>query len=438
MWLKWLVRTLLAVVIILAAGVLGLLALAWWPEIAPAEGSRSTFDTALIRKGAELAAIGNCSVCHTKPDGEPYAGGRPIETPFGNVFATNITPDPDTGIGRWSEAAFKRAMRDGVARDGRHLYPAFPYDHMTKVWDDDIKAVYAFIMTRQAVRAETPPNDLLFPLNHRILVAAWKLLFLDRGLFGPDRSKSEAWNRGAYLVEGLAHCGACHTPRNAFGAEERNRPYAGGWSNGWSAPALNAQSPAAVPWTPERLYSYLRQRREALQGAAAGPMAPVVHNLARVSDDDVRRATYVADVAGTPTRERQEQAEKIATRVKRAREAAGEATRAGAQDAGSAIYAGACAQCHGEAGRAPLSPPSTCAQHPVRAPEPANVVRIVLDGIAPPAGETGPIMPRFGAALTDQQVVALVRYVRANFSDRPAWPGLEEAVLRARTAGKGS
>jgi mono/diheme cytochrome c family protein len=237
-------------------------------------------DQTLIAVGAQLAAIGNCNICHTREDGLPFAGGRPIVTPFGRVFSTNITPDPHTGIGGWSEVAFVRAMREGVSRDGRHLYPAFPYDHMTKMRELDIRAVYAFIMTRKPVRALTPPNALAFPFNIRLLVAGWKLLFLDRTVLETDQRQTAEWNEGAYLVEGLGHCGACHTPRNLLGAEKKNQAYTGGESDGWTAPALNGASPAAVPWDVERLFVYLRHGRENFHGAVAGPMAPVVSNLA--------------------------------------------------------------------------------------------------------------------------------------------------------------
>jgi mono/diheme cytochrome c family protein len=397
------------------------------------ESSRKTdFDSGLVNKGAQLAALGNCNICHTKADGAPYAGGRPISTPFGHVFSTNITPEPETGIGGWSEAAFTRAMREGVSRDGRHLYPAFPYDHMTKMRQDDIRAVYAFIMTRQPVRANALPNDLPFPLNIRALVAGWKLIFLDRAEVQPDPSKTAQRNRGAYLVEGLGHCGACHTPRNLLGAEKRGQAYAGGETEGWIAPALNADSPAAVPWTADQLHAYFRHGFESLHGVAAGPMAPVIKNLAAVPDEDVRAiAAYVAEVAGAPTRERQTAADKAIARVKHA--PAETAESPASPSGGVAIYAGACAQCHGEASRLPALPALNLAlTSALRTPGPENVVRIVRDGIHPLDGGTGPIMPGFRDAFTDIQLISLVEYLRANFTDEPAWNGIADAVRKAK------
>jgi len=350
----WLIRSVVALAIGLLGGSVLFAVVALRPVIPPELSQQLAPDRTLIAKGAQLAAIGNCNVCHTRLDGPPFAGGRSIATPFGRVYATNITPDPDTGIGGWSEAAFERAMREGVSRDGHHLYPAFPYDHMA---------------------------------------------------------------------------GACHTPRNALGAERREQAYAGGEADGWIAPALNAASPAAVPWDTERLYTYLRHGEESLHGSAAGPMAPVVSNLAGVPDADVRAiATYVAAVAGAPTRERQTDAEKVMARAKSPPAAA-----AGSPgSAGAAIYAGTCAQCHGEAGRAPANAALNLSlSSALRVPRPDNVLRIVRGGIRPDGDGRGPFMPGFAGVLTEAQTVALLGYLRSHFTDKPAWAGVEEAVRRA-------
>jgi mono/diheme cytochrome c family protein len=223
----------------------------------------------------------------------------PLKTPFGTVYGTNITPDPETGIGSWSEEAFARAMGEGVDREGHHLYPGFPYDHFTRVTADDNRALYAYLMTREPVRAEAPVNDLPWPLQFRPLLAGWKLLFLDKGEFQPDPARSPKWNRGAYLAEGVAHCGACHTPRNALGARETSAKFTGGESEGWHAPALNEASTAPVPWDQQSLYAYLRTGVSENHALAAGPMAPVIRNLHSVPDDDIRAlVTYIADGMG--------------------------------------------------------------------------------------------------------------------------------------------
>src|ERR1700760_1776841 len=232
-------------------------AVAWRPAIAAIDPpAPQSFDPALVKHGRELATLGNCSDCHTLRGGKDFAGGFSGPTPFGTIYSSNITPDPETGIGRWPEAAFRRAMRSGVNRDGQHLYPTFPYDHFTNVSDEDDAALYAFLMTRTAVHAPARENQLPFPLDQRVVVAGWKLLFLRRGSYQPDPSQSAEWNRGAYLVEGLAHCGACHTPRNGLGAERPNAAFAGGDVDNWQAFAINAKSPAPIPWTTDALYSY--------------------------------------------------------------------------------------------------------------------------------------------------------------------------------------
>jgi len=293
-------RALLAVLSVVLLGAVGFIVFSRQPTLpAIPPASAADFDQALVSQGAELALLGNCNVCHTKLDGAPYAGGRPLKTPFGTIYATNITPDTDTGIGSWSETAFLRAMREGVRRDGAHLYPAFPYDHFTKASAGDLRALYAFLMTREPVRAQTPNNELPFPWSERALLAGWKLLYFKAGELKPDPTLSAELNRGAYLVEGLAHCGACHTPRNRFGAEANDRYLGGGEIDGWHAPALNSASPAPVPWTNEQLFNYLRHGFVPPHGVAAGPMQPVTDNLGAVADEDVKAiATYIGAMLG--------------------------------------------------------------------------------------------------------------------------------------------
>jgi mono/diheme cytochrome c family protein len=183
-------RILLAISALIAVGILAFAGWAWRFAIPPIQPpTASGFDRALVAKGAEFVAVGNCALCHTNSGGRPFTGGLPIPTPFGAIYSTNITPDSQSGIGEWSEAAFRRAMREGVARDGHYLYPAFPYNHFTKLTETDLDAIYAFLMTREPLRAENPLNKLPFPLNLRPIVAGWQLLFLERGTFQPDLSK---------------------------------------------------------------------------------------------------------------------------------------------------------------------------------------------------------------------------------------------------------
>lgn len=433
-----------AVAIIFAAGlVLGATFLVTRPEIPPITPKRLPVpDAALLHRGAELAALGDCITCHTAPSGKTFAGGRAIQTPFGIIHSTNITPDEDTGIGRWSEAAFDRAMREGVDRHGRHLYPAFPYDHFTLVSDDDNHALYAYLMTRTAVRAPPRPNELPFPLSWRPMLAGWKLLFLRNGPFVPDPGRDAVHNRGAYLVEGIGHCGACHTPRNALGAERSKQAFGGGDAEGWRAFNLDGASPSPVPWSEDSLYAYLRQGWHGLHGVARGPMAPVTDSLASVSDADVRAiASYVAEQIGRPSPGRRQQGDALAAK------AAGQASAPGArpQSAGSqtfappvsdrpgaSIYAGACASCH-DAGRpVPYGGLNLALSTAVSADSSRNFVNIVLGGIAPADGKRGPIMPPFAASLSDRQLIALSDEVRRRFGDKPAWLDTAGEISRAR------
>lgn len=424
----------------LLLGTTTLIVMAWYPAIPAGDPpAKSSFDQALIVKGAQLALIGNCNVCHTQPGGAPYAGGRPMATPFGTIYATNITPDPDTGIGRWSEAAFLRSMHEGVRRDGAHLYPAFPYDHFTKVSDDDGRSIYAFLMTREPVRAEAPANELPFPMNIRVLIAGWKLLFFDRGRFQPDAAKSAEHNRGAYLTEGLAHCGACHTPRNALGAEQRDQYLAGGESEGWHAPALNAASPSPTPWTREQLFTYLRRGFVERHGVAAGPMLPVVDNLGGVPEQDVKAiAAYVGTTLEPATAERRTKAEALLARIERESTPAVQSgntsgTAGSARADGAAIYAGACVLCHEPTGqRFSAHGIHLALSKVVRMPDARNLIHVILDGIEAPAGAPAAAMPGFAGALTDQQVATLVRYLRRTFSNQPEWSDVENQIRKTR------
>jgi nicotinate dehydrogenase subunit B len=430
------------------AGVLGIAGMAasivpWRAPMAPvAPPGPGYFSAAAIERGRLVAAAGDCGVCHTAPQGAPYAGGLGLETPFGTVVSTNITPDAASGIGTWSYAAFERAMRSGIHRDGSHLYPAFPYTAFAKVSDGDLLALYAYLMSQPAVRLTPPPTRLAFPLNWRPLVAAWNLLFHRTGVFTPDPARSPAWNRGAYLVDGLGHCGACHSPRNALGAERHGRAYlAGGLAEGWEAPALTARSKAPKGWTREDFYDYLRTGYSASHGAAAGPMAAVVSEMRALPDDDVRAiATYLAAIdrgpaaaarsTGAPPESSDLQATAESLHPLR--------LAAAAAPLGARIYSGACAVCH----EPDVGPPtfgvkiSLAPTTTLHAASPNNLIRVLLDGVSnPPTAEIG-YMPSFHDTLDDAQLAELTAYLRARFAPgEPPWQRVVEtaAALRSRS-----
>jgi mono/diheme cytochrome c family protein len=407
----------------LAAAALGLAACAG--AGLPPPGPQS-FARAEVAKGEALARLGDCQGCHTADGGQAYAGGRPLGTPFGTIFTTNITPDPRTGLGRYSREAFVRAMHKGVRADGAELYPAFPYDHFAYADEGDLDALYAFLMTRRAKDQPPTPNRLIPPTNFRPLIGAWKALFFHPGRFAPTPDKTAEFNRGAYLVQSLGHCGACHTPHNWLGAEKTELPLDGGYQEGWYAPPLNRLSPASVAWTPERMYRYLRTGIDTDHAAAAGPMGSVVRELARAPEADVRAlSVYLASVmqpspAGqgrVPPADRAEAA-------------------AAAHPQGAALYAGACAACH-DAGSAMMRegrPPLQFGT-PLHEADPRDTIQIVLKGLNPPVARNGPYMPAFGGAFTDAQLAEIMAYVRARYSDQPPWPKLAAAVAKARNQG---
>jgi mono/diheme cytochrome c family protein len=406
---------LLAFAFVALLATVSLLVVAAQPAVPAVTPPRPIVDAALVARGASVAALGDCIECHTAPDGKPYAGGRALQTPFGTIYGTNITPDPATGIGRWSQEAFVRAMREGIDREGRHLYPAFPYNHFRRASDADLQALYAFLMTRDPVEATVPSNRLTFPFNLRPLLAGWKALYLARGA-APRMGGNGDAGRGAALVEGLGHCGACHTPRNALGGEEDARALAGGEVEGWYAPALTSASPAPVRWTAAELYVYLRGGVPAQHGVAVGPMEPVARNLAEAPEADVRAiAAYLATLTG---------AAPPASGSDAVRAPAVEATppAAAGDGAAAAFYAGACALCHDHgrqgafSGALPLSQSTA-----VGAPTPRNFVQIVLRGLAPREGERGAAMPGYAGTLTQAQLVDLANYVRVRFGQRAPW-----------------
>jgi mono/diheme cytochrome c family protein len=420
--------------VIVVAGFIVFAALTWRAEIEPVEVAADSFDPALVEQGAQLASVGNCIACHTVPGDKAFAGGLALSTLFGTIHSTNITPDKDTGIGTWSEAAFQRAMREGVDREGRHLYPAFPYDHFIHVTNEDMGALYAYVMTREPVSMEAPANDLVFPLGYRPLLAGWKLLFLGKSPLQTDPERDEVWNRGAYLAEGLGHCGACHTPRNFLGAEDKARHFAGGGAEGWVAYAINENAHAPIPWDKEALAFYLRHGWHELHGVSRGPMAEVTGNLAGLPDADIQAiATYVVSLMGEPDAAQQVAADRLRQEIAAGAGNGKAVPDAGDDTPGAAVYASACATCH-ESGRPPpFGGLDFRLSTAVNAPNPQNIINVTLFGLPPADGEASAVMPGFANILSDRQVAELLAYMRDRFSDAPAWEGVAEMTRKTRS-----
>lgn len=396
------------------------------PGAAPADGT-----PAQIARGAYLARAGNCAACHTARGGPPYAGGRGIATPFGTVYASNLTPDPATGLGRWSADQFWRALHHGRSADGRLLYPAFPYPDYTRVTREDSDALYAFLRSLPPVVQANRAHALEFPYGTQAALAVWRALFFRAGVFEPDPARSPAWNRGAYLVRGLGHCGACHGGRNVLGATpDGGQSLAGGVipMRQWYAPALTSPAQAGVADWPEDEVVALLRDGVAPRGSVLGPMAEVVLGSTQHLDDADLRA--------------------IAAFLKSLPQAA--APRAAPRPAdpqvlalGESTYADHCAGCHGaqgEGGRRAdgrLLYPALQGSRLVAMDPPINLVRVIVHGGYLPATRGNPRpfgMPPFGLLLDDTRIAALATWLRQREGAAPVAPQ-EVARLRGAAAG---
>ena len=410
----WMVFLALAI-----GGIAGFLIATSPRPIPPTEFAQIASDPRLISRGASLAAIGNCDSCHTATGDARLAGGRAILTPFGAIYSTNITPDRDTGLGSWSEAAFQRAMRDGISRDGHYLYPAFPYDHFRIVTTEDIQALFAYLESRPPVKAAAHENAVWFPLKIRRLVGIWNWLFLKKATRHGDPNQSPEWNRGAYLVEGLGHCGACHTPRNILGAERSGHALAGGRAEGWDAYALNGTSPAPIAWDVDSLATFLKAGSHRQHGNARGPMLPVTVDLGRVADADVHAiATYISwsMQVGRKT---------FATLVK---------PEIDDSSAGADIFVASCAACHSNGDAPPFGGLDLTLSTAVNAPEPRNIALVTLAGLPAADGRAAGMMPGFDGAISNQDLVALLSFMRRRFTAQPPWRNPQRAIKTAQDA----
>ncbi|TWF52395.1 molybdopterin cofactor-binding domain-containing protein [Neorhizobium alkalisoli] len=396
------------------------------------------FSAATIEKGRLVAAAAGCNVCHVGADGTAFSGGHGFETPFGRVYSTNISPDLVHGIGNWSYPAFERAMRQGVARDGRHLYPVHPYTSFAGADEADLQALYAYLMSQAPSVAVPPENTLKAPFNIRGLLAGWNVLYLDPQPFKVDETKTASWNRGAYLVETLGHCSACHTDRNMLGAEKQGSAHlAGGYADGWVAPAINGAGASPVGWTRAALFDYLRTGHSADHGSAGGPMAGVVKSLSALPDEDIAAMSeYLASRGDAVSGEE-------AAKQREAKLVAADAAKGRALEispAGARIFEGACVSCHESA--SPLA--GLALNTNVSSGRPDNVINAILGGMHAPAVLTAQAsaadleimsMPGFAESLSDRQIADLAAYVRARFApDEAPWEGMKEAVSKARAA----
>ncbi|MFJ2990211.1 c-type cytochrome [Collimonas sp. NPDC087041] len=390
---------------------------AWQPAIPAINGDGEIRpDPQRISQGQRVVALGDCMICHTSKSGQPYAGGLPLRTPFGTIYTSNITPDPDTGIGHWSLTAFRRAIRHGVSRDGHLLYPAFPYIHYTQMSDTDIEAAYHYLMSRTPVSYIPPDNELLLPLRFRPMLAFWNLLYLRPGE-RPITSADQQTERGRYLVNSLGHCASCHSALNFIGGEAK--PALGGGSvDGWAAPALTALAQGSTPWTQQQLETYLRTGISVQHGAAKGPMRPVTDRLAEASDADVAAiAKYVMSIQLTAAS---------------APPPAASSQQLAPQ--GAMLFSAACASCHSASAPMHMSAqrPSLALSRSVSGDTPVNLIQTILGGVPWAIPHSAIYMPPFADVLTDEQIASIAQYVRVDIGKQPPWQNLPQQITRAR------
>jgi mono/diheme cytochrome c family protein len=372
-----------------------------------------------IERGRYLTILGDCAACHTKPGSErDFAGGRPIETPFGKIVAANITPDRETGIGAWTDDEFVNALTQGTGRDGAHLYPAMPYTYLTRVTREDALAIRAYLDTVLAVPNAVISNQLPFPFNQRISMVAWNALFFTPGTFRSVDGKSAEWNRGAYLAEGLMHCGMCHTPKNVLGGDKTAQRLQGYALQGWFAPDITTDNRRGIgSWSAEDIVGYLKTGHNRT-AAASGPMGEEVSlSSSRLTDADLHAiAVYLKD---QPNRDHADEAPVAADE--------------GVMKVGAAIYADECSACHTPKGTgiAELFPALAGAPL-VQSTDPTSLIRVVLRGarsVATDEAPTGPAMPSFAWLLNDDQVASVTTYIRN------AWGNASPAVTASQVAG---
>lgn len=403
------------------------------PASAPVADTGTGTDADLVARGAYLALAGNCAGCHTARGGEPYAGGRPIATPFGTIHATNLTPDVATGLGAWTDDDFRRAMHEGRSRDRRALYPAFPYTDYTRVTRADTDALWAYLRTLAPVNAPARPHALRFPWSLPLLLEGWRLLYFRPAEFAPDPARDATWNRGAYLVNGLGHCGACHTARDALGGPA-GEALAGGTlaALGWHAPSLRSDAEGGVGgWPLAETADWLASGIGA-RGIATGPMAEVVERSLQhlTPEDRLAMAVYLRSIAAHDGAGRADRAGSAAART-----TAAASRTPGASDDGERLYRRHCEDCHGAAGEgAPPHYPALADNRVLAMASPVNAIRAVLHGGFAPATRANPRpygMPPFGPELDDRQAAALVTWLRERWGGG-APPVLPRDVNRLR------
>ena len=369
-----------------------------------------------VERGEYLARAGDCVSCHTADGGAPFAGGLRLDTPFGYMLAPNITPDPDTGIGRWSTDEFHRALHVGVNKHGQDMYPTMPYDFYTKVTREDVDALYAYLRTVKPVRNVVDINHLYFPFDQRYTMGVWRELYFSEGSYRQDPAKSASWNRGGYLVEGLGHCSDCHSPRNLLGGIEKSKDFTGAVIDGWFALDLTSDIATGLgSWSVAEIATYFKTGVFRDRTTTLGPMAEVIRNsLSHLTDADrLAMAEYLKSLP-PDSRLRTGRVRPDPTKVR-----------------GAQLYSENCSGCHQSQGRGiPNVFPPLAGNPVVLAADPNDILKVVDRGISPRAGFIR--MPAFDTQLTDQQVADIANYVRTSWGNQAAPNATPGMVARLR------
>jgi mono/diheme cytochrome c family protein len=364
----------------------------------------------LIEQGEYLTRAADCASCHTAKDGQPFTGGRAFVLPFGTIYSTNITPDVDTGIGGYSEANFLDAVHKGVGRGNIRLYPAMPYASYTYMSDTDALAIKAYLFSLKPVHALAPKNTLVFPFNQRGLMRIWSAMFNPNKRYEANMDRSAEWNRGAYLVEAMGHCGECHTPRNLFFALNNRQKFAGAVQAGWRAYNITPDRSSGVgAWSDADLLHYLSVGHADGRGTAAGPMGEAVDfSLSHLQPRDLTAmVTYLRSVSGAATSDLPEPRSSLA---------ASQADSSPNQSRGQEVYEGACAGCHGWTGVSPVIPFATLTgTRAVNDPTATNVAQIIIGGAQRHLANSTENMPEFGSAYSNAEIASVANYVTARF-----------------------
>jgi mono/diheme cytochrome c family protein len=379
----------------------------------PAASMSTTVSDDLVSKGEYLTRAADCQPCHTVPGGKPFAGGRPFKIPGGTLYSANITPSLKGGIGDWSDDQFVRAVREGIDDHGGQMYPAMSYTSYAKLSRDDVLAIKAYLFSLPAVDQRRPRADISWPFNQRWAIKYWNMLFFDNKEFQPDASKSAEWNRGAYLVEALGHCGECHTPRNVFMATKASKPLAGGEAEGWHAYNISSDPVSGLGgWSDEEIIAYLKTGLAQGKAWANGPMGEAVDaSLKHLNDADLKAVvSYLRTVP--PTRGNE-------SKPRYAWTADGRLDVEGDSE-GARLYTFYCSGCHGADGKTSTKYyPAMVGQGTVGANPPQNLIMIILHG-ARSNDHPNVFMPGYRDAFNDEQVAALVNYVTKRFGDPKA------------------